>query len=66
MTKRTIETEAPTVDLAMRLGYRIARYPGGPYSVELCGRPVVPGLVVDRYDEALALILGAIDGAPEA
>ncbi len=66
MTRAELETEAPTVDLALRLGYTITRHAPEVYTVALCGVPVVPGLIVDTYEDALGIIISGIVDAPSA
>ena len=66
MTRADLESQAPTVDLALRLGYTITRHAAAAYTVALCGVPVVPGLVVDTYEDALGIIIGGIATAGDA
>ena len=55
---------SPTVNRAIRLGFRIVRLAPARYYVTLCGRELVPGLELSSYTEALGLIVDSIESAP--
>ena len=57
---------SPTVNRAIRLGFRIIRLAPDRYYVTLCGRELVPDLELATYEEALGLIVDSIELAPEA
>lgn len=56
----------PTVNRAIRLGFRIVRLAPARYTVTLCGRELVKDLELATYTEALGLIVGSIESAPDA
>lgn len=66
MTLEDLEDQAPTVQLALRLGYRIIRHRPQAYTVTLCGRSLLAGLVLDDYESALGVIISEIESAPKA
>ena len=57
---------SPTVNRAIRLGFRIVRLAPARYTVTLCGRDLVRDLELATYVEALGLIVDSIESAPEA